>query len=172
MKQAAYTIGRIASLISGHVAAWLIFIMMVMILIAVVSRYIMRSPLMIADEFGGYMVVAITMIGLAYTWREGGHIRIGSLIVRLPIKVRSWLRLITLIAATAFVPILVKASFELWAFSHSRELRSNSTLLTPLHWPRLVLLIGSILLFLVLVVDLVQAIKTLRAGGKLDDRMV
>ncbi len=169
MKEPTHIIGHIASKVSGHLSAWLIFSMMVLVVVEVVTRYILRSPLMIADEFGGYMLVGVAIIGLAYTWKERGHIRIEVIVSRLPSKVRSWFRLVTLIAATAFVPILIKASFELWAFSHSRGLRSETVLLTPLEWPRLILLVGSILLLLVLIAELVQAIKTIRTpGGKLD----
>ncbi|MBI4186857.1 MAG: TRAP transporter small permease [Chloroflexi bacterium] len=170
MKGATHTLGHIVSMVSGHISAWLVLIMMVMVVVEVITRYLLRSPLMIADEFGGYMLVAVAIIGLAYTWKEKGHIRIDVLTTRLPARARSWLRLVTLVAATAFVPLLIKASFDLWYFSHSRGLKSNTVLLTPLEWPRLVLLVGSILLFLVLIVDLVQAITILRTpGGKLDD---
>ncbi|MBI4186683.1 MAG: TRAP transporter small permease [Chloroflexi bacterium] len=170
MRQTTYaTIGAAISKASGHISAWLIFAMMFMVVTEVVTRYVLRSPLMIADELGGYTVVAVTIIGLAYTWRERGHIRIEVLTSRLPIKARNWLRLTTLILATAYVPLLIYASYDLWAVSRRLGLKSDSILLTPLQWPRLILLVGSVLLFVVLVTELIQAIKTLRTpGGKLD----
>ena len=59
---------------------------MVMLLVEVLTRYILRSPLSIAEEMGGYLLVSITFMGLAYTWKEKGHVRVTLIFSRLPEK--------------------------------------------------------------------------------------
>ncbi|MBI4186027.1 MAG: TRAP transporter small permease [Chloroflexi bacterium] len=165
MRQAVRIIQAISHIGSGHFSAYVVLLMMLMVLVEVVTRYVLRHPLMVADEFGGYMLVAITFITLAYTWKEGAHVRIEFIVNRLPPRFRNWLRLITLILATAFVPVLIKGSYDLWAYSHQFHERSLSWLRTLLEWPQIVLLIGTALLFLELIAELIKHVGILREKG-------
>ena len=157
---------EVISGVSGQFMGWLIFIMMVMILIEVLTRYILRSPLAIGDEFGGYILVAITYVGLAYTWKMGGHVRIEFLFNKLPMKLQKKLRLGMIILATIFTFVIIKASYELISFSYQLGTRSGSWLRIPVIWPQLVLIIGSILLLFQLIAEVMKAIKNRDAGGK------
>jgi len=47
--------------------------MMMLVVVDVFMRYVMRQPLMVSDEFSAYMLVALSYLGFAYTWREKGH---------------------------------------------------------------------------------------------------
>jgi len=158
-------IEAVSDMVSGALMGWLILLLMCMILVEVLTRYILLSPLSIADEYGGYMLVAITCIGLAYTWKEKGHVRVELLINKLPEKVRDWLRLITIIMSTVFALVLIKASYELVADSHLFGTRSGSWLRTPLIWPQMVLIIGAALLFIQLIAELIKAVRNLKKSG-------
>jgi TRAP-type C4-dicarboxylate transport system permease small subunit len=151
------TIEKVTVILSGHLQAWIIFFLMVMLLAEVLTRYIMRSPLSIADEMGGYLLVSITFMGLAYTWKEKGHVRVSLLISRLPVKVARLLRLVTLILAAAFTVPLIKACYDLILDSLLFESRSGSWLRTPLVYPQTILLIGAVMLFLQLVAEIIKA---------------
>jgi len=146
----------ITVVVSGYLPACLLFLLMLLILVEVLTRYILHSPLGVSDEMGGYILVAITFIGLAYTWKEDGHVRIELLIGRLPNKVKKRIRLITLILATGFTIPLMKASYDLLNDSLLFASRSGSWLRTPLVYPQTILLIGSILIFLQLVAELIK----------------
>jgi TRAP-type C4-dicarboxylate transport system permease small subunit len=61
-------IETVTEIFSGHVQAWLTMALMVLVMVDVTSRYVMRNPLAIGDEYGGFCLVAITCIGLAYAW--------------------------------------------------------------------------------------------------------
>jgi TRAP-type C4-dicarboxylate transport system permease small subunit len=150
-------IEKVTDVLSGHLQAGIIFFLMVLLLIEVLTRYILRSPLSIADEMGGYLLVAITFMGLAYTWKEKGHVRVSLLISRLPDKFVHLLRFITLILATVFTLPLIKACYDLISDSLLFESRSGSWLRTPLAYPQTILLIGAILLFLQLVAEIIKA---------------
>jgi TRAP-type C4-dicarboxylate transport system permease small subunit len=150
-------IEKVTDVLSGHLQAGIIFFLMVLLLVEVLTRYILRSPLSIADEMGGYLLVSITFMGLAYTWKEKGHVRVSLLISRLPDKFAHLLRFITLILATLFTIPLMKACYDLIADSLLFESRSGSWLRTPLAYPQTILLIGAIMLFLQLVAEIIKA---------------
>ena len=159
-------IERVSVLLGGHLMGWLLMVLMFMILVEVLTRYILQSPLSIAEEYGGYMLVAITFLGLGYTWKERGHVRVEWVINALSLKVQSWLRLITLIMATAFALIMIKASYDLVSYSYLFGTRSGSWLRTPLIWPQIVLIIGAVLLFIQLIAELIRAVGNLKKTGK------
>ena len=150
-------IEKVTDVLSGHLQAGIIFFLMVMLLVEVLTRYILRSPLSIADEMGGYLLVTITFMGLAYTWKEKGHVRVSLLINRLPDKFAHLLRFITLILTTVFTLPLIKACYDLISDSLLFESRSGSWLRTPLAYPQIFLLIGAIMLFLQLVAEIIKA---------------
>ena len=159
-------IERVSVLLGGHFMGWLLMVLMFMILVEVLTRYILQSPLSIAEEYGGYMLVAITFVGLGYTWKERGHVRVEWVINALSLKVQSWLRLITLIMATAFALIMIKASYDLVSYSYLFGTRSGSWLRTPLIWPQIVLIIGAVLLFIQLIAELIRAVGNLKKAGR------
>ena len=150
--------------ISGHLAGWLIMGIMGLTMVEVVSRYLLHHPLMLADEFGAYSMLAIVFLGLAYCWKEGGHIRITFLINRIPLGVRNWIRLATLSLALVYVGVAGQASYQFIAYSIDRGIKSPSHLMTPLAVPQMVIPIGFTLLFLVLVIQVMAAVRNIKTG--------
>ena len=156
-------IEKVTDVLSGYLQAGIIFFLMVMLLVEVLTRYILRSPLSIAEEMGGYLLVSITFMGLAYTWKERGHVRVTLIYSRLPEKAARTIRFVTLIMATAFTLPLIKACYDLLADSLLFESRSGSWLRTPLVYPQTILLVGAVLLFLQLLAEVLKfliAMKT------------
>jgi len=145
--------------VSGVLMAWSIFLLMLMVLVEVVTRYILNQPLSLADEYGGYMLVAMTMIGLAYTWKEKGHIYVDLVVNRLPASLQMKFRLGTLILAMILSVLLVVASWELVSQSFLFKARSGSWLRTPLAWPQMTLILGTALLVAQLFVDIVRLVR-------------
>jgi TRAP-type C4-dicarboxylate transport system permease small subunit len=155
-------IETVTSIFSGHLQAWLIFLLMVLLLVEVLTRYVLQSPLGISHEMGAYVLVTITFMGLAYTWKEKGHVRVGFLINKLPEKPRKWLRFFTLLIAAAFSVPLIKACYDLLGDTLLFQARSGTWIRTPLVYPQTVLLIGSILLFLQLLAEIFKTVNDLR----------
>lgn len=149
---------------SGFITGWLILGVMGLTMIEVVSRYILRRPIMLADEFGGYSFAAIAFLGLAYTMKEGRHIRIQFVVNRLPVKISNWLRVFTLSAALVYTMIASYVSYNFIIDAFNRNIRAASHLMTPLAWPQLVLPIGFTLLAIVLLSEVAKAIRNLRSG--------
>jgi len=162
MKKSIYIIEKITNVLSGYLPAWTVFVLMVMVLVEVIARYVLNAPLSIADEYGGYMLAAVTFIGLGYTWKEGGHVSVEIVTNILPNRIKLWLRLFTLILVTIFCWPLIASSYDLLQSSLLFGARSGSWLRTPLVYPQSVLLIGSALLLLQLIAEILKAILTLK----------
>jgi TRAP-type C4-dicarboxylate transport system permease small subunit len=130
----------------------------------VVSRYVLRNPMILADEFGGYALVAITFLGLAYCAQERGHIRITFMVERLSPLTAGRIRVLTLALGFVFVTVAAFVSWQFLGDSFTRQMRSNSLLAVPLKWPQMVIPVGFTLFALVLLGQLVKAVQDLRAG--------
>ncbi len=160
-------IGRVievASYITGYFAGWVLLGIMSLTMIEVVTRYVLHRPLILADEFGGYSLVVISFLGLAYCWREKGHIRITFVVRRMLARVSNWLRVVTLTVALVYVSVASKVSYDFVIDAFRRNFRSNSWLMTPLKWPEMVIPIGFTLLALMLIVEIAKAIRNIRTG--------
>lgn len=168
MRRVGYIIERITDIV-GYVSGWLVPLMMILVAVEVFMRYILRQPLMVADEFSAYMLVALSYLGLAYTWKQGGHVRINLLVNRLPARVSSWIRLIGLIGIFIFLMGLSQAGYKMIIYALKINLRSPTWLIVPLFWPQLTVFIGFILLTLLLVVQIARTIIKIRAGEKVEE---
>ena len=158
MRKLVNIIEKITDIVSGHLQGWLVFLLMVMVLLEVLARYILQSPLSIADEMGGYLLVSITFVGLGYTWKEGGHVSVELVTNMLPPRIKERLRFLTLILATMFCWPLVAGSWELLQDSILFEARSGSWMRTPMVIPQSMLLVGSVMLLLQLVAEVIKAV--------------
>jgi len=108
----------------------------------VVSRYVLMNPLILSDELGGYALVAITFLGLAFCAREGGHIRIRFIVDALRPLSTGRIRVATLACALLFVAVAAGVSWQFLGDSFTRNMRSNSMLMVPLKWPQMAMPIG------------------------------
>ena len=163
MKQFASAIDRLADFV-GYLSGWLVPLMMMLVVVDVFMRYVMHQPLMVADEFSAYMLVALSFLGFAYTWRQGGHVRVEVVVNYLPPKLYAWVRLIGLILTFIFMIEMDRAAYKMIAYALQMKMRSSTWLMFPLFWPQLTIFVGFVLLTLMLAVDIVQAGVTLRAG--------
>ncbi|MBI5966939.1 MAG: TRAP transporter small permease [Deltaproteobacteria bacterium] len=167
MKPVGSIIERVAD-ISGYFSGWLVPLMMILIAVEVFMRYVLHQPLMVADEFSAYMLVALSYLGLAYTWKQGGHVRISLLVSRLPSKISSRIRLIALILILIFMIELDRAGYKMIVYALKINLRSQTFFTFPLFWPQLTVFIGFILLTLLLFVEIARAILKIRAGERVE----
>ena len=167
MKKIAVLLEKIAYL-GGYYSGWLVPLMMMLVVVEVFMRYVLRQPLMVADEFSAYMLVALAYLGMAYTWRQGGHVRVTVLISRLPYRVSSWIRFAGLILIFIFMVELDRVGYKMIAYALQINLRSSTWLMVPLFWPQLTVFVGFVLLTLLLAVDIVQMFIKIRAGERVE----
>lgn len=160
MRKLEYIIGKITDF-GGYLSGWLVPLMVVLVAYEVFMRYVMHNPPMVADEFSAYMLVALSYLGIAYTWREGGHIRITILVRRLPFMVANWIRLLVLIINLLFLIGITHASFKMISYALKINLRSETWLTFPLFWPQLTIFIGFLILLVTIGVDIVNVIRAI-----------
>ena len=154
----------ISEIFGGKLQGCLVFLLMAMVMVEVLARYLLQSPLSIAEELGGYALVSITFMGLGYTWKERGHVRVELLVNLLPLKWRARLRFLTLVMAAAFCVPMIAGSWAMLQDSLLFEARSGSWLRTPLVYPQSLLLVGSLLLLVQFIAEIMKA--TGRMDGK------
>lgn len=167
MHKLAQLVGKLAYG-AGYLAGLVLLGIIALTMAEVVSRYLLRNPLILSDEFGGYALVAISFLGLAYCAMEGGHIRITFLVDGLKRPTARALRLVTLALALAFVAVAAWVSWQFLADSFARNMRSNSLLMVPLKWPQLAIPAGFTLYALVLLGVLARGGRHLSSGRGAD----
>ncbi|MFC1956333.1 TRAP transporter small permease subunit [Chloroflexota bacterium] len=168
MKRLGHLIESIAN-IGGYFSGWLVPVMIALIFVEVFMRYVLNRPPAVADEFSAYMLVALSVLGVAYTWRQKGHVRITALVSRLSPKAASWLRLITLVFVFLFVLGLFQGSYEFMASSFKLHRASSTWFHTPLQGPHMTMAIGFAIFLLVLIVDIARAIVNIKAGKSAEE---
>ena len=169
MKRLSQILDKTAD-VCGHIGAGLVPIMVLMVAVEVFMRYVLKNPPMVADEFSAYMLVALSSLGLAYTWRRGGHVRITLLVSRLPVQLAGWLRLVVLIIIFFFMIALTHSAFSMVVYAHEINLRSDTWLTFPLIWPQLTVFIGFLMLTLILPTEIVKVYRKIRAGESVEVR--
>ena len=170
MKRAGEIIAKLADL-AGYISGWMVPIMVALVAVEVFTRYVLHDPTMIADEFSAYLLVALSYLGLAYTWRKGGHVRITILVSRLPARAAGWIRLMVLIMIFIFMIGLTHAGFKMVVYAHQINLRSDTWLIFPLFWPQLTVFIGFLSLTLTLPLEIAKVIVKLRAGEAVEEKL-
>lgn len=149
---------------SGLLAALFIVLMVLLVSYEVILRYVFKRAPMVADEFSAYLLVACIFIGLAYTMKEKGHIKVEVVVSRLAPEQAHWLRLFTLIVCLLTVGIFFWESVQLVFHSYDLGRRSQTWLLTPTYLVQIVMPIGFFLFFLQV---LAEISKTVRGYPKL-----
>ena len=150
----------------GYLSGWLVPLMMMLVVVDVFMRYVLHRPLMVSDEFSAYMLVALSFLGLAYTWRQGGHVRIEVMVSRFPEGLYAWVRLIGLILTFIFMIELDRAAYKMIVYALKINLRSSTWLMFPLFWPQLTVFIGFVLLTFLIGIDIIRTGVKIRTGGE------
>ena len=146
--------------ISGYLAAFF----MVMIALTIIGQICGRFIGIAIDstETAGFSMAGMTFFGLAYTFRQGEHIRVTLFLRFVSGSARKILELFTIGFCIVFVGYLTYWAFDFVYFSHKFEEISQGLLAIPFWIPRLSMAIGS-LVFLIALIDEFWAVLR---GGK------
>lgn len=124
MQRLIRTIDRFAEL-TGISVAWLTIVMMAVTCIVVIARYLFDLGSIALQETVVYLHGIVFMLGIAYTLKNGGHVRVDILYQRFSTRVRA---MIDLFGTVAF--LLPVAGFIFWSsldyVSFSWSLRESS----------------------------------------------
>lgn len=142
--------------IVGMISSLLILVIFGLIIYAIFQRYVLNTPLKWGDEMVGYLLVTLVMAGAAEAMRRGDHIAIDLASSRLNGLPLMFFKLFSYFAVLAFASLLAVSAYETVLFSYDFGSYSNGYLEAPMWIPQLPILIGSILLGLVALGEIIS----------------
>lgn len=129
------------------------------ILTEIFSRAIFNHSTMIADEYSGYFYLAYVFLGLGYTFKENGHIRITIVYSKMPKKIRKIMDFVAGLIALAVVGFIFYRSILLCWESYSYDMVSETVSETPLYLTQIPMVIGLFIFLLSIIGFLLKVIN-------------
>lgn len=142
----------------------LVLLAAVLIGIDVLMRKFLLLSIGGADELAGYSLAIGTTWGLGAALLDRAHIRIDSLYVLFPQKVRLALDLLALVLFTAFFALTLWHGLGVVGQSWTSESRSQSALETPTIIPQFLWIAGLVAFVGIAIVIIVQSLRLALAG--------
>lgn len=139
---------------SGALAAVFLVLIGVTVMAQIIGR-VFGVMVPSATNIAGYFLGATSFLGLAYSFRQGAHIRVTLLIERLPPPIRVAMNILALVIASAMIIYLTYFTALLVWGSWKFEEMSTGLIKIPIWIPQLGMLIGMFLFALALIEDLV-----------------
>lgn len=153
-------VGRIARAAGALSAAGMalsalaLVLMTLLITIEVIGRNFFSVSTLVSDEMAGYLLVALTFLGLAATLRQGGLIRVDVYRRRLRGRGRRVLDVILYVLASVYTAVLVWYAWRFVLESYRFKTTSIYFTATPLWIPHGLMALGASLLLLELLAAL------------------
>ncbi|MBI2878838.1 MAG: TRAP transporter small permease [Candidatus Rokubacteria bacterium] len=129
---------------------------LVIVVFAVMGRYLGLWTILGADELSGYGLVALVFFGFAHTFRAGGFIRVDTFLKRTRGWGRRVLEVLLHLVALAFVLLLGVYLWRFVADSYRFQVTSIGLLRVPLYVPQAVVVVGAAALALQTLANLLE----------------
>jgi TRAP-type C4-dicarboxylate transport system permease small subunit len=146
--------------LGGILSAFLIIVALGVVSYSVFQRYVLDTPLLWGDEFIGYLLVAIVMLGAAEALRKGDHIGIDLLTGRAGPKLARFLALWADVAVLIFSFVLGWSSWKAIEFAKDFGEYSSGYIEIQTWIAQIPLLIGSTLLGIVALTRILDKITS------------
>ena len=143
---------------AAALAALAMVLLLLLVLLSIVSRQAGFNVPGI-DAYAGYMMAAAGFLALAHTLKRGEHIRVTLLLGALRGNARRGLELWALLAATLLAILFAVYSCKLAWQSHAFHDISTSNDATPLWLPQLAMAVGTVVLAIAFIDELVLEIQ-------------
>ncbi|WP_166263489.1 TRAP transporter small permease [Marinobacter caseinilyticus] len=145
-------------LASGYAAGFCIALIMVIILVQIVGRlfgFIVPS----AENVSGYALAASTFFGLAYTFREGGHIRVTLVIQNWSAKARFVQELAVLLLGLGLASYMTFYCWHMVYESYIFEEVSHGYIPIPIWIPQIPVGLGMLAFNIAILDDLIAVLR-------------
>jgi TRAP-type C4-dicarboxylate transport system permease small subunit len=166
MEKFIRTIDRLSNTF-GIISGVLIILGMVLVLAEIFAREVLHTTIYISGEYSGYFMVSITFLGLAYTLKEKGHIRM-TFLHKLKVfqsgKPRIYLDIYSfIIGFTVFIIITYITGSFVWdsVVTGTQSMQMGRTYIAI---PQFAMPIGSFIITLQFFSEILQTLKKLREG--------
>ena len=132
----------------GYISGLFMVLIVLLIVVEIVARTVFNASTLISDEYSAYFFVAVVMSGLAFSMKEGAHIRISIVRSRLSQQGQRILDLIVLLIALVLscfaLYYAVLMTYDVWDLGMTADSISE----TPIFIPQLVIPVGLLLFIL------------------------
>jgi TRAP-type transport system small permease protein len=141
-------------------------LMIALITLQVLSRRVLASPMVVADELSGYLLVITTFSALGYALLNNDHIQVTLLTDRLPPGWRPVLRAIWCLIGLPFLAFLLWRTTD-FALDSYRTGTFSVSATNFILWPiQAFIPAGFAVLLLQMLAELVAAVAAMRRGGE------
>lgn len=137
------------------------FMVLIVILIAVeiLLRSVFHTSTLISDEYSAYFFVGVVMLGLAYTFKEEGHIKITLVTSVLGKGGQAVMDVLATVVALAATTFALYYSGVMVYDSWSLDMRADTISETPIYLSQLMIPMGLLLFDLQLVARLLKRLS-------------
>jgi TRAP-type mannitol/chloroaromatic compound transport system permease small subunit len=157
---------------AGAMAAWLVIPLIAASCYEVFSRYVLNQPTLWAYEVGYIVMGTHFLIGLAYTLREGEHVRVDLIYRHVSRKARALIDAFTYVVL--LLPLCVWLSIGMAqkvARAYETQERTGMSAFNPVIWPfRAVMLAAFVLLGLQALAQLIRCYQVLAGAARPDEK--
>ena len=143
---------------TAALAALFMVLLLVMVMLSIVSRQL-HFNVPGVDAYAGYMMAATGFLALAHTLKRGEHIRVTLLLASLHGGARRALELWALFAASLLALLFAVYSCKLSWQSYTYHDISTANDATPLWLPQLTMALGTVVLAIAFVDELVLELR-------------
>lgn len=143
---------------AAALAALFMVLLLVMVMLSILGRQL-HFNIPGVDAYAGYMMAAAGFLALAHTLKKGEHIRVTLLIGSLKGGWKRGFELWSLLAATALATLSAFYSAKLAWQSYTFHDISTSNDATPLWLPQLSMAVGTLILAIAFVDELVLELR-------------
>lgn len=150
-------VGRVAWA-CGVLAAIAVVAILAIVCVETVLRQFQAS-LLVTDEIAGYLNAAVIFLGVAWTLREGGFIRVELLYDRAVGRLKQALRWLIVLTATVFSAVTLWVCVRQVIYAFDRDTRAVSIIDTPEWIPQSVMVLGLAILLLQLLAWIVDRVR-------------
>jgi TRAP-type C4-dicarboxylate transport system permease small subunit len=155
---------------AAALAAVFMVLLLVMVLLSILGRQL-HFHLPGTDAYAGYMMAAAGFLALAHTLKRGEHIRVTLLLSALRGKARHGLEIWALAAASALAALSAFYSCRLSWQSYQFHDISTGNDATPLWIPQLGMAVGTVILLVAFIDELVLELRGQRVQWVSDEAM-
>ena len=141
--------------LSAFLSGSCLVIMTVLIVMQIIARFF-GLVIPSSEDFAGWLLSATIFFGLAYTFQQGGHIRVNLLLLRLSAKHKKYAEFFNIIVGLLISAYLAYYTFFTVYESFDFDDVTDTYIALPLWIVQLPMAIGSTFLFLALLDGLVE----------------
>ena len=142
-------------LASAFLSGSCLVIMTTLILAQITARFF-NTVIPSSEDFAGWLLSATIFFGLAYTFNEGGHIRVTMLLTRMSLKKRRVMEFFNLVVGLFISGYLALYTFNTVYESYDFEDVTDTYLVVPLWIVQTPMAIGSLFLFIAMLDSLIE----------------